>query len=293
MRGPFTIRDTSRIIRIPEQGRTAVVHTEPDNSLALLNPNRPLAKRPPRSLITYYEVDLTTHGATHELLLPSSNRSGRSSFAASVELSWHVDDAVAFVRGETHDVSGQLLDHLVREAGRITRRYPLGRGGAAQRAVHEGLRRWPVPGLSVVCAVRLREGAPPPQAPPPDSARNPVKRRAEARQRSLAATLEGAECALLGFDGTLTRLWSRVGPDRVAHELAALLVELRSPDEALSGEPLLADGAPTALVEGYTNPLDLLRAFAHHRLGAELRRELDRIESQAVPWRRPSRTRTP
>ncbi|WP_406478144.1 SAV_2336 N-terminal domain-related protein [Streptomyces sp. NBC_01615] len=284
VRGPFTIRDTSRIIRIPEQGRTAVVHTEPDNSLALLNPNRPLAKRPPRSLITYYEVDLTTHGATHELLLPSS---GRKTFAASAELSWHVDDPVAFVRGETADVSGQLLDHLVREAGRITRRYPLGRGGAAQRAVHEGLRRWPVPGLSVSCAVRLREGTPPPQAPSPDPARNPVKRRAEARQRSLAATLEGAECVLLGFDGTLTRLWSGVAPDRVAHELAALLVELRSPDEALSGEPLLADGAPSALVDGYTNPLDLLRAFAHHRLGAELRRELDRIESQAVPLAAP------
>ncbi|MFC7264547.1 SAV_2336 N-terminal domain-related protein [Streptomyces lutosisoli] len=284
VRGPFTIRDTTRIIRIPEQGRTAAVYTEPDNSLALVNPDRPLPKRPPRSLITYYEVDLTTHGVTYQLFLPSS---GRKTFAASVELSWHVDDPVAFVRGETADVSGQLLDHLAGEAGRITRRYPLGRGGAAQRAVHEGLRRWPIPGLAVACAVRLSVGVPQSQAPSPDSARNPVKRRAEARQRSLAATLEDAEYVLLGFDGTLTRLWSRVGPDRVAHELAALLVELRSPDEALSGEPLLADGVPSQLVEGYTKPLDLLRAFARHRLGADLRRELDRIESQAVPLAAP------
>ncbi|MFD9460506.1 hypothetical protein [Streptomyces sp. NPDC060027] len=59
-----------------------------------------------------------------------------------------------------------LTDHLLKEAGRITRRHPLRRAGAAQRAVHEGLRRWPVPGLSVACSVRLRESAPPPGSPP-------------------------------------------------------------------------------------------------------------------------------
>ncbi|WP_406329706.1 SAV_2336 N-terminal domain-related protein [Streptomyces sp. NBC_00203] len=273
VRGPFTIRDTSRIIRIPEQGRTAVVHTEPDNSLALLNPNRPLAKRPPRSLITYYEVDLTTHQASHVLLLPSS---GRNAFAASAELSWHVDDAVAFVRSETHDVSGQLFHHLVREAGRITRRYPPGRGGAAQRAVHEGLRRWPVPGLSVACAVRLRAGSPAPQAPPPDPARNPVKRRAEARQSSLAAVLGGAECVLLGFDGTVGHLWSGQAQHRVTRELTALFGEL-------SGTPLLPADASGSPLEGYSDPLDLLRALAHHPLGSELRRGLDRFEASAVP----------
>ncbi|MGW3815461.1 SAV_2336 N-terminal domain-related protein [Streptomyces sp. NPDC005046] len=165
VRGPFTTRDLTRL-RGAEQGRTAVVHTDPDNSLTLLDLDRPRGKRPPRSLITYYEVDLTTHGAAHELHLPSS---GHSSFAASVELSWHVDDAVAFVRAETHDVSRRLLDHLLKEAGRITRRHPLRRAGAAQRAVHEGLRRWPVPGLSVACSVRLRESTPPPGAPPPAS----------------------------------------------------------------------------------------------------------------------------
>ncbi|WP_369246402.1 hypothetical protein [Streptomyces sp. R41] len=81
----------------------------------------------------------------------------------------------------------------------------------------------------------------------------------------------------------LTPLWDGVGPDRAAHELAALLVELRNPEEALSGEPLLTDCASSELVEGYTNPLDLLRAFSHHRLGDPLRRELHRIEARAVP----------
>jgi len=274
VRGPFTIRDITRI-PVPEQGRTAVVHTEPDNSLAILNPDRPQGKRPPRSLITYYEVDLTTYGATHQLFLPSS---GRSTFAAYVELSWHVDDPVAFVRTEAVDVSGRLLEHLITEAGRITRRHPLRRAGAAQRAVHEGLRRWPVPGLSVSCAVRLSDGAPPTQAPPPDAARNPVKRRAEARQQSLTAVLHEAECVLLGFDGTLTLLFAGQTQDAARRELVAFLVEVRGPEAALSGEPL-----PSALGEGSGNPLGLLRAFARHRLGPDLRRELDRIEARAVP----------
>ncbi|WP_326723307.1 SAV_2336 family protein [Streptomyces sp. NBC_00243] len=283
VRGPFTTRNL-RTIRVPEPGRAAIVHTQPNNlPLTLLNPNQPHGKRTSWPLITYYEVDLSTHHASHELLLRSS---GGSSFTASVELSWHVDDAVAFVRSETADVSGQLLDHLVKEAGRITRRYPLGRGGAAQRAVREALRRWPVPGLSVVCAVRLREGAPPPQAPPPDPARNPVKRRAEARQRSLAAALDGADCVLLGFDGPLARLYpGHAEEQQAARRLAALLVELRHPDEALSGSPL---GTAGSLLEGNVNPLDLLRALADHRLAADLRQELDRIEERAALSARPT-----
>ncbi|MFI6486169.1 SAV_2336 N-terminal domain-related protein [Streptomyces sp. NPDC050564] len=277
VRGPFTIRDLTRI-RVPEQGRTAIVHTEPDSSLTRLNLDRPLGQRPPRSLITYYEVDLTTHGATHELFLPSY---GRSTFAASVELSWHVDDPVAFVRGETADVSGQLLDHLVREAGRITRHHPLQRAGAAQRAVHEGLRRWPVPGLSVVCSVRLSQGAPASQAPPPEPVESTV-RRGSAGRLPVESLLGDAECVLLGFHGTLARLWGGAERERVNRELATLLVELRSPDDALSGTSLPAGGAPTAPLEGYANPYDLLRAFADHRFGPELRRRLDRLEAAAV-----------
>ncbi|MEU9207906.1 SAV_2336 N-terminal domain-related protein [Streptomyces sp. NPDC048415] len=279
VRGPFTTRDLTRL-RLQEQGRVAVVHTAPDNSLVLLDLDRPLGKRPPRSLISYFEVDLTTHGAVHELRLPHS---GRGAFAATAELSWHVEDPVAFVLGESADVSGQLLDHLVREAGRITRRYPLQRAGAAQRAVHDGLRRWPVPGLSVGCSVRLRQGAAPSQAPPPGPVERPVRRESEARENSPASVLDDAECVLLGFHGTLTRLWGGVERDRANHELSALLVELRRPDEALSGVPLLAGGEPAAPLEGYANPHDLLRALAGHSLAPELRRELDRLEARAVP----------
>ncbi|WP_405917198.1 SAV_2336 N-terminal domain-related protein [Streptomyces sp. NBC_00728] len=302
VRGPFTIRDLTRL-RGVEQGRTAVVHTDPDASLTLLDLDRPQGKRPPRSLITYYEVDLTTHGAAHELHLPSS---GRGSFAASVELSWHVDDPVAFVRGETHDVSGRLLDHLVKEAGRITRRHPLRRAGAAQRAVHEGLRRWPVPGLSVACSVRLSEGTPAPGTPapdpdptggsvnrdtrdpaPPQDPRRSAARDGAARERSVDRPLRGAECVLLGFDGTLTELFHGVPQRRVAHELGALLMTLRGREEASTRHLLLPDGASSTPPEQYVDPFDLLRDFAHHRLGADLRRELDRIEARLVRTARP------
>ncbi|MGW1747897.1 SAV_2336 N-terminal domain-related protein [Streptomyces sp. NPDC002092] len=110
----------------------------------------------------YYEVDLTVRQAAHEVLLPSH---AGGTFVASVELSWHVDDPVAFVRAEATDVPERLLTHFTEEARRITRRHPLTRAGAAQRALRDALRTWPVPGLSVTCSVRLtahREG---PEAP--------------------------------------------------------------------------------------------------------------------------------
>lgn len=101
----------------------------------------------------YFEVDLTPRHSSHEVPLPSSGGGG---FIASVELSWHVEDPVAYVRDTTRDLPGLLLTHLTHEASRITRRHPLARVGAAQNAVREALRHWPVPGLSVACSIRLR-----------------------------------------------------------------------------------------------------------------------------------------
>ncbi|MEU8751575.1 SAV_2336 N-terminal domain-related protein [Streptomyces chartreusis] len=166
VRGPFTIDDISRLAS-PDPGRIAIVHTQPDGPLTLLEPARPWGQRPPRRT-TYYEVDLTVQRAGNTLMLPSS---GGGSFTATAELSWHVDDPVSYVNSETTGVEEQLFEHLAREAARVTRRHPLRRAGAAQHAVHESLRRWPVPGLSVTCSVSLaaREERPPalafPQGP--------------------------------------------------------------------------------------------------------------------------------
>ncbi|MEU5390906.1 SAV_2336 N-terminal domain-related protein [Streptomyces tibetensis] len=258
VQGPFITRDLRRL-GIPAPGRTAVVHTRPDGPLTLLDPARPDDARAPR-LVTYYEVDLTTHQAHHRVSLPSS---GKGAFTAAVELSWHVEDPVAFVRAEVGRVSEPLLAHLLEEAARITRRHPLRRAGAAQRAVNAGLRHWPVPGLSVTASVQLdREGAalPGPQGSAPAS-------------RPLPRLLGEAETVLLGFDGPMARLFSASSGREAVLDLLALVDEHRDPRHAL----------PDAVRETFAHPLDVLRAFAHDPLGPLLRERLDAIELQAVP----------
>ncbi|MGW6015408.1 SAV_2336 N-terminal domain-related protein [Streptomyces sp. NPDC055210] len=329
VRGPFSTRRRMSI-PLPEPGRTAVVFQPPDGAPALFDPDGFAGTPTSGPRLTYYEVDLTTQQAAHELSLPGS---GGGAFAASVELSWHVEDPVAFVHGETANVAERLLDHLLREARRITRRHPLRRAGAAQHALHSGLRKWPVPGLSVACSIRLTpEGEPqPPTIPLPEAAPSPgtasppgsaspaetarpsetaqpsgsadrpeptpstpsapsaparspapARRAAAARPEDAAAALMESPCVLLGFDGPLVRLYTSDAEKQVTRELAALLAELRDPGAALRGEPLSSHGGPAQPLEGRSNPLDLLRAFADHPLGADLRRRLNRIEERAV-----------
>ncbi|WP_425472453.1 SAV_2336 N-terminal domain-related protein [Streptomyces hawaiiensis] len=258
VRGPFITRDLRRL-GIPAPGRTAVVHTRPDGPLTLLNPARPHGDRPSR-LVTYYEVDLTTHQSHHRVSLPSS---GKGAFAAAVELSWHVEDPVAFVRAEVGRVSEPLLGHLREEAARISRRHPLRRAGAAQRAVNAGLRRWPVPGLSVTASVQLG----------PQGADLPAPQGDAPAQRPLPRLLAEAETVLLGFDGPMARLFSASTAREAVLDLLALADEHRDPRHALPG----------AVRETFAHPLDVLRAFALDPLGPLLRERLDELELQAVP----------
>ncbi|MFD6167820.1 SAV_2336 N-terminal domain-related protein [Streptomyces coeruleorubidus] len=265
VQGPFITHDLRRL-GIPAPGRTAVVHTRPDGPLTLLDPAQPHGDRPSR-FVTYYKVDLTTHQSHHRVSLPSS---GKGAFTAAVELSWHVDDPVAFVRAEVGRVSEPLLGHLLEEAARITRRHPLRRAGAAQRAVNAGLRRWPVPGLSVAASVQLApEGAALPGMPQ-DPARP---------ARPLSALLGEAESVLLGFEGPMARLFSAAAAREAALDLLGLVTEHRDPQDALTGRPLAAAAAR----ETFVHPLDVLRAFAQDRLGPLLRDRLGAIELRAVP----------
>ena len=255
--------------------------SSPPTASRTLHPERFDATNVSANLVTYYEIDLTTHRTGHQLSLPGSGRGspGRGHFAASVELSWHVDDPVAFVRGGTVNVSEQLLDHFIKEASRITRRHPLARASAAQHAVRSVLRRWPVPGLSVACSISLTpEGE---QQPDPRSVPRPTERHIAPPDPSTTALVDTPN-VLIGFDGPLVRLYTRAKEAQVTQELAALLAELRHPDAALGGEPLSPGGEPVSPLEGRSNPLDLLRAFAEHPLGADLRRLLNRIEERAV-----------
>ncbi|MFD3310286.1 SAV_2336 N-terminal domain-related protein [Streptomyces sp. NPDC058694] len=110
----------------------------------------------------------------------------------------------------------------------------------------------------------------------------PATKSFAAPPKAAASFLLGVPHVLIGFDGPLVRLYTRAKEEQATRELAAVLAELRHPDAALSGEPLSPGGAPVSPLEGRSNPLDLLRAFAGHPLGADLRRRLNRIEERAV-----------
>ncbi|MDH6215491.1 SAV_2336 N-terminal domain-related protein [Streptomyces pseudovenezuelae] len=250
--GPFTTPDIARL-EPPDPGRSAIVHTLPDGPLTLLNPNQPWGTRPPR-LTTYYEIDLTTQQAEYEVSLPSS---GGGTFTTTVELSWHVDDPVAFFLGETASVSALLLDHFLKEASRVTRRHPLRRAGAAQQAVRAGLRRWPVPGLSVSVAATL---SPEGEQQPPGS--GPVA----VADRSPADLLRDAQTVLIGFDGVLTRLFSPNSARKAVNSMLADIAEHR-------GRPV---------TESFRHPLDVLRAFAFTDVAEILYHRLNQLELHAA-----------
>ncbi|MFF9085269.1 SAV_2336 N-terminal domain-related protein [Streptomyces sp. NPDC014991] len=266
VQGPFITPDLHEL-GVPTPGRTAIVHTRPDGPLTLLDPIQPYGTRAPRPE-TYYSVDLTPHEARHLVSLPSS---GKGAFKAAVKLSWRVEDPVAFVRGEATGVPGLLLAHLTAAAAPLTRHHPLRRAGAAQRAVNAGIDAWPVPGLVVSYTVQLvPEWAPTPEAEPPVPSR-----------RRLSALLDDTQTVLVGFDGPLARLFPAQRAREAVLDLLSVVADHRDPQDALTGRPLPLVGP--AGREAFTHPLDLLRAFAHDRLGPLLRARLDDLELRAVP----------
>ncbi|WP_161990319.1 SAV_2336 N-terminal domain-related protein [Streptomyces alboflavus] len=96
---------------------------------------------------------------------------------------------------------------------------------------------------------------------------------------ALSDTLDQADTVVLGFDGTLTRLYAPGKAREAALRLLALVVERRDPEAALGGVPLPRAGGGSE----YVHPLDVLRAFAAEGpLAADLADQLDRIERQAV-----------
>ncbi|MER5436198.1 SAV_2336 N-terminal domain-related protein [Streptomyces sp. NPDC002588] len=265
VKGPLVTRDLARL-GIPTPGRTAVVHTRPEGPLTLLNPADPYGGAPPRP-VTSYEVDLTPRHAVHQVSLPSS---GKGDFTAAVELSWRVTDPVAFVRAEVAEVGPRLLAHFRTVAPAVTRHHSVRRPAGAQRAVNTQVGGWPVPGLTVTCEVTLA----PDYAPPPEV------RRPEPAGRPLAELLGEAETVLFGFDGPLTRLFTGTTARAAALDLLSAAAEHRDPEDGPAGR---AAGDAGVARELFAHPLDVLRAFAHDRLGPLLRDRLDELELRAVP----------
>ncbi|GHC41392.1 SAV_2336 N-terminal domain-related protein [Streptomyces flavofungini] len=107
----------------------------------------------------------------------------------------------------------------------------------------------------------------------------PVAARPTGAFPSLRDTLDQADTIILGFDGTLTRLYAPGKAREATLRLLGLVVERRDPEAALGGEPVPRVGGGSE----YVHPLDVLRAFAAERpLAADLADELDRVERQAV-----------
>ncbi|MEU0338140.1 serine/threonine protein kinase, partial [Streptomyces bobili] len=269
VRGPFIARAPERP-GIPVPGRSAVVHLWSTGPLTLLDPAVPPLGRPARPM-TYYEVDLTPQHARLPVSLPSS---GKGEFVGTAELTWWVEDPVAFVRAETARVADRLLGHLLEAAPRITRHHSPRRAAGAQRALDTQLGRWPVPGLAVRCAVRLApEWAPPPGSPSP----------APATAASPTALLAGADAVLLGFDGPVTRLFTASAAREAARDLLALAAARRDPRDARNTRAT-RDASEVPTVRGaLTHPLDVLRVHARDEFGPLLRARLDELELAAVP----------
>ncbi|MFJ6723748.1 SAV_2336 N-terminal domain-related protein [Streptomyces sp. NPDC091281] len=265
VQGPFITRDLGAL-GVPAPGRTAVVHLRADGPAALLDPARPPAG-PRARPTTYYEVDLTPRRDVRPMLLPSAGREG---FRAVADLSWRVDDPVAFVRAEVTDVAERLHAHLLRTASAHTRRYPSRRVVTAERALDGCWGRWPVPGLTVTCAVRLT----PEWAP---------ERRPGARPDGAAGAdpvlLGDAAAVLLGFDGPVARLFTAAAARRAALDLLALADGNRDAREAPTGRAPAAPAARATL----THPLDVLRIYAHDRVAPLLRDRLAALELTAAP----------
>ncbi|MFV0136151.1 SAV_2336 N-terminal domain-related protein [Streptomyces sp. HMX87] len=113
-------------------------------------------------------------------------------------------------------------------------------------------------------------------------------RSGRSRGRTAQDALLDARCVLFGFDDVVARLY-RPGAEReVLLDVMELLAEERDPGDALSGsEPLPRVGPPPAS-EGYAGTLDLIRAFAGHRLAPDVRLRLDRHEERAARTARPT-----
>ncbi|MGW0902296.1 SAV_2336 N-terminal domain-related protein [Streptomyces sp. NPDC002853] len=96
------------------------------------------------------------------------------------------------------------------------------------------------------------------------------------------------EAVLLGFDGTLARLYSEQSARHAARALTTLIAERRDPEEALAGTPLLPEQHVTGGTADRVHPMDVLRPVARHRtLARELRTRLEEIEMQAALTAKP------
>lgn len=261
--GPYPLPATRTGLPQP-QGRTrTVVYASPDGELGTT---------PSHTTGSYYEVSLREQRTA--LDVPGTDTEEVPVFTARGEVTWRVTDPVEAVRLRPAHVADELRHQLLTRIRRLALDFPPSHASQAAAALHKRLNvrmygctfRWNVT-LSAT-------------TPPPAPARADSTARAD---NAVSAALRTAQAVILGFDGPLAELYTPDEPATVLRELAQFLTEARDPEDALSGQPL-PYGDP---VEGYANPLDLLRTFARHELADELRLRLDTIETRAARTARP------
>ncbi|MBC2901556.1 SAV_2336 N-terminal domain-related protein [Streptomyces cupreus] len=248
VRGPFPMPYDGRIPQ-PRDPDLVIVLSTTDGLLAV--PDSPSVQQPShvRAGWHYFEVDL------RERHLSVTGVPG-------VSVTWRVDDPLKAAASPGLDLPGMLTDVL---AGARRR----GRDG-----LDAALAQWSVPGYALHWTV-------------PPELRSPAALPAGAR-RSVGELIRTARYVLLGFDEVLARMYTQDAEREVLRDVARLLVEERDPEDALSGRPLLATGGPVSSVEGYANSLDLLRAFAGHRMEREVRALVDSHDNRAARTARPT-----
>ncbi|MFF1684863.1 SAV_2336 N-terminal domain-related protein [Streptomyces sp. NPDC058254] len=272
VRGPLPMPPDGEPPR-PSHAHDVVVYRRPDRSLTLTPPDAT------ELTWDYYEVDVTQSSLFVDV-------------GPGARVSVRVTDPMEAVLHADLDLTDELTDRLDTELRRPAA--PLDRAELERRLASR-----PLPGYAV--RWRLLDTEPPPG--PRTLSFTEALDVAESedvhaldltlgmqtrRAPSLADTLATAEAFLLGFDGPLLQLYAGTRAARdAARELTELATELRDPDEALSGDPLLAVATP---MEVDVHPLDVLRTFARHRrLAQPLRERLDAIELRALRTARPTR----
>ncbi|MFI1352655.1 SAV_2336 N-terminal domain-related protein [Streptomyces sp. NPDC020898] len=252
--GPYALPPNRDQFPMPVNRTRTVVFATPDGEFSsTLTP----------AVRTYYEVILSEHHTP--FALTESSRYGVCAFTARGEVMWQVDDPVEVVRHTTRhareaDVPELLEDILRGELRPIVPNYPPTHVGEAERILEECVGRHVVPGYASRWSISLTTSP------------SPTVLTSQRGELGIADAITSADCVILGFNGPLTRLHGTREAAAAVRELAQLLVERRDPDDVQPPHPL----------EGYANPLDLLRAFADHELAGELRERLDDIEIRAV-----------
>ncbi|NUP21276.1 MAG: HAD hydrolase-like protein, partial [Streptomyces sp.] len=238
--GPFPL-PTGALPMGPGRTRT-VVYTGPSDTFG---------HTPAPETTGYYEVDLTEH----RVQLDESNApvDGVPAFRATGEAFWRVTDPVtAAGQPELMVVPATVRKHLRARLRHVSRQYGPSQTVQAQAALVESLVQKAAAGYTVRWNVSVETAPTTPTAPMPPAA---------------TALFQNTDAVILGFDGTLTRLFTPEALRELARDLARHATEDPHPDDF--------------------TPIEVLRALAEHRAVDDVRVELNRRETWAARTARP------